>query len=384
MENYHSFYDQYLQAHPELEKESFEGISRKLYEQMFYQADSYAYAARELGYDAGQVIPTCRSLQERWGAEHGMSFPPRWLSSRPWRWWWTRIAGKPHPKESFYEKILLKQLEEFRPDLLYIFTGAPITSSLLARAREFCSRIVIQWTCLIDPSHPFHLYDEVVSCARNFVEDFRSMEVPAAFCPHAFDERVLNKIRIPANKEGAVFVGSLSALHRHRIEILDQLSRQMDFDFYGMGVECLLKDSPLRKYYRGPVFGLPMYEVFSRCRVVIHASGDATLPAAGAKRLFEATGAGAFLLTEDQLGLGEFFEVGKEVETFSSVEECAEKVRYFLSHDSAREAIAKAGQTRTLRDHTFRVRMPKLMEILENVIEGKGARETVARRAKLV
>ena len=47
-------------------------------------------------------------------------------------------------------------------------------------------------------------------------------------------------------------------------------------------------------------------------------------------RLFEATGAGACLITDRKVNLPAMFEPDVEVVTYSSVEECSEKVRYLL------------------------------------------------------
>jgi spore maturation protein CgeB len=83
-------------------------------------------------------------------------------------------------------------------------------------------------------------------------------------------------------------------------------------------------------------------------------------------RLFEATGVGAMLLTDRKDNLHELFEIGKEVVTYSSKEEAAELVRHYLDHPQEAEKIAKAGQARTLREHTYKARMVELTSILSN------------------
>ena len=39
-----------------------------------------------------------------------------------------------------------------------------------------------------------------------------------------------------------------------------------------------------------------------------------------------------------------------------------EKVRYYLSHEDERTAIAEAGYRRTLKDHTYRQRFQEIFE----------------------
>jgi spore maturation protein CgeB len=82
-------------------------------------------------------------------------------------------------------------------------------------------------------------------------------------------------------------------------------------------------------------------------------------------RLYEATGMGALLLTDWKDDLGDIFETDREVVTYRSPEECAEKARYYLDHPDERAAIAEAGQRRTLRDHTWLKRMEEFVGIVE-------------------
>ena len=53
-----------------------------------------------------------------------------------------------------------------------------------------------------------------------------------------------------------------------------------------------------------------------------------------------------------------------EVLTYRHPDECVEKVKYILDHESERCAIAAAGQRRTLREHTFTSRAARIDEII--------------------
>jgi len=94
-----------------------------------------------------------------------------------------------------------------------------------------------------------------------------------------------------------------------------------------------------------------MYHVLNCSRITLNHHGD-VLPYANNMRLFEATGVGTLLLTDWKENLGEMFDPGKEVVAYRTPEECAELIRYYLAHDDERQAIARAGQGRTLREHT--------------------------------
>ena len=82
-------------------------------------------------------------------------------------------------------------------------------------------------------------------------------------------------------------------------------------------------------------------------------------------RLYEATGVGSMLLTDRKDNLHELFDIDREVVAYSSKEEAAEMVRYYLDHPDEMASIAQAGQARTLREHTYGQRMQELVPILK-------------------
>jgi spore maturation protein CgeB len=58
------------------------------------------------------------------------------------------------------------------------------------------------------------------------------------------------------------------------------------------------------------------------------------------------------------------FEPGREIVAYRSPEECAELIDYYLDHETERETIARAGQERTLREHSYYHRMQELAALV--------------------
>jgi spore maturation protein CgeB len=52
------------------------------------------------------------------------------------------------------------------------------------------------------------------------------------------------------------------------------------------------------------------------------------------------------------------------VVAYGNADECAELIEHFLSHEREREAIARAGQRRTLSEHTYRERAGELLALV--------------------
>lgn len=74
-------------------------------------------------------------------------------------------------------------------------------------------------------------------------------------------------------------------------------------------------------------------------------------------RTFETTGCRTMLLTNKTPNLEKLFEVGKEIETYNSLEELDEKIVYYLNNPNKRIEIEKAGHDRSKKEHTYLNRM---------------------------
>jgi len=70
-------------------------------------------------------------------------------------------------------------------------------------------------------------------------------------------------------------------------------------------------------------------------------------------RMFEATACGALLITKYVPHLDEFWRIGKEIVAYQDENEMYDLIDYYLNSNSEREVIARAGQKRTLTEHTY-------------------------------
>ena len=79
-------------------------------------------------------------------------------------------------------------------------------------------------------------------------------------------------------------------------------------------------------------------------------------------RDFEAPMCRTCYLTGHTDEIAEFYDLGKEIDTYSSSEELVEKTRFYLNHPDEAEKLRNAGYQRALRDHTWECRFEQLFK----------------------
>ena len=78
-------------------------------------------------------------------------------------------------------------------------------------------------------------------------------------------------------------------------------------------------------------------------------------------RIWDILSAGGFVLTNYQTEIPEYFEIGKEIETFSSQEELIDKISFYLVHDEERKKIAENGYELAKREYSLDVRIEEML-----------------------
>lgn len=87
-------------------------------------------------------------------------------------------------------------------------------------------------------------------------------------------------------------------------------------------------------------------------------------------RVWDILGCGGFLLTNYQAEIPDYFEIGKELETYESMEELEEKIQYYLTHEEERMEIAINGYEKVARHHTYEIRLAQMLKVLTENLPG--------------
>ena len=78
-------------------------------------------------------------------------------------------------------------------------------------------------------------------------------------------------------------------------------------------------------------------------------------------RVWDILGAGGFVLTNYQSEIPEYFEVGKELETYASEEELIDKIGYYLEHEGLRQEIAYNGYQKAKGQYSLELRLQQML-----------------------
>ena len=273
-------------------------------------------------------------------------------------------------------EMLLGSFRLDPPDLVFAVAGAPLDPQALrslgqlgvTRALWFCedAHVMSYWSELTD------LYDTIFHLQPDaLAEPLRQAGAYAAELPMGFDPSLHRPIALSSEERtrygcDTSFVGAGYHNRRHFLPAL-----------FSLGLRIYGTDWPLSEAFLDampePNVRLSSEDsnrIFnsSRVNLNLHSSpwcdgvnpvGDFVNP-----RTFELAGARCFQLVDERSELSRFFEPAVELETFADIDECRQKLRYYLDHPDERAEIAAAAQRRALAEHTYRHRMESAIETL--------------------
>jgi spore maturation protein CgeB len=349
---------------------------------------SYTKTFNKLGVDAKCVIANDNLLQNKWLSEN--------LSE----------SGKD-------KNVILEQVKKFQPDVLWIdnlnFTDVDFLKTIREKVKSI--KLIIAYHC-----SPFNqknirrleLVDFIITCTPGLKKEMENKGFRSYLVYHGFDTDLLKRVdgNNSLSQNNFVFSGSLSTgadYHGERIKLVEsilkadidislfvnlekkykirakqilylineflkkinakKIKNHIPFLRYGES-EVKSYSKALMKKKHDPVFGTDMYKLFYNSRVVLNIHIGVAGNYAGNMRLFEVTGVGSCLLTDNKINLKDLFDVDKEIVVYNNVEDCIAKAKWLFENDAERKRIAMAGQRRTLGTHTVEKRCMQILEII--------------------
>lgn len=104
---------------------------------------------------------------------------------------------------------------------------------------------------------------------------------------------------------------------------------------------------------------VPLY-LRSKIGINSHLRGKYTV---GSYRMFDLPGNGVMQITDGSEYVKDFYEPGKEIETYEDNDELIAKIDHFLTHPAEREAMARAGYHHAMNGHRIGQRLRQLGQI---------------------
>lgn len=361
---YLRFLKSFYRTHSGLRSASFQEQTQTLLQSAFGTSDFYSRHLKSLGVDAHDLVANCVPLQKAWATENEVPFNA-WALRLPHRTFRLPVIGTKLASLPGLLEVAVAQIQALKPDVLYCQDLSFFPRHVLQELKSHVRLVVGQIACPLPPESFLKGYDLILTSFPHFVPRLRELGVASEYFRIGFDTRVLELLGTVPKDIDASFVGGISRHHGNAVPLLEYLATKSPIEFFGYGSKTLPRSSPIRRRHHGEVWGLDMYSALARSKVTINRHINVAENYANNMRLYEATGVGSLLITDLKDNLGDIFEIGKEIVAYSSQEEAAKLICHYLDHPVEAAAIARAGQARTLGEHSYRHRMEELVPILE-------------------
>jgi hypothetical protein len=352
--------------------ESYSQLLCKVLDAGFGTGGAYVQGFRDAGWSSDIVIPNSLALQTQWAHENGIP--------SPWSFGWDyglHVARLPVVNQKLHKfphmhRMVLEQVKATRPDVVLVQDLNLFPYGLAQQLKKYCGLLVGEIASPLPPKSFLMSYDLILSALPSIVEKAHSWGLQSQWVPLGFDEKWKNTSTASSRPIDAIFVGSFSRLQKSTAPLLAEAAKLIPgLHIYGTAPQDVLQEWGLEQFHKGPAWGKDMFALLGQSKLVLNRHGEVAGPYAVNMRMFESTGSGALLVTENKTNLSDLFEPGKEVLAYDTPQQAAQLARDVLDDPVRLDSIALAGQTRTLETHTYTVRASQVTEIFENYLRAR-------------
>lgn len=290
-------------------------------------------------------------------------------------------------------KEVKKQVEEFKPDLIWVDNKPFLKSATLKHIKNTFPQTKIINLITDDPFGKFHyawrvIYKTFKYYDYHFVQREENISELKKWganrvetCFRSFDpnfHRILNDQELDLNKYKTE-VGFIGSYEEDREEYIAYLVQNgIKLTITGDGWPAGKYWNILKEFHTGPsVYGDEYIKRINGMDIALHFLRKANRDQQDS-RTFEIPACGTFMLAERSNLHLNFFEEGKEADFFTSKEELLKKLKHYLINKSDRDRIALAGYNKSYSsgyDHKSR---------LTHVIDCINAEKTAPKKLKRI
>jgi hypothetical protein len=348
--------------------DSFRSLLGELASNGFGASYFYRPSLESLGNSVEAIFANAQKAQLAWLKKYKTS--PG--SSFGWRHWQaiSRIPfiGQTIHLKSKKTQILLDQISEYRPDVVYCLNINFLSNRIVKRIKSMGAVVVGQIASPLPPKSFYKSYDHVFSAHPGQVDHFKSQGISSSLLPLAFDSNqraVFDKTGWPARTRDVTFVGTFGRHQRNTGPLLKAIANEIPgLQIFTLSNPKQLKRFGLTEYFKGKAWGSEMYKILAESKIVINRHGAVADGFSVNFRMFEATGMGALLVTEQGKNTSDLFEPGKEILTYRSIDDAVQVIKKALADFESYQSIALAAQHRTLTEHTYEKRSREIDGVL--------------------
>jgi len=199
------------------------------------------------------------------------------------------------------------------------------------------------------------IYDEIFSFSKVAADFFtKTRNLPATYFPYGSNP--IAREQAQAKSIDVLFVGRASF---RRIFLLEYIKDKVSIygNRWNKSYPVISPELQSRIVNR-TVWGDDLTDLMLQSRIILNITNSNfyCVETGLNLRIFEVLAAGGFLLTDHYEEIAELFEIGKEIETYSSARELREKIAYYLNHEEERMKIAAAGKKKFYALYTWEQR----------------------------
>ena len=195
----------------------------------------------------------------------------------------------------------------------------------------------------------------------NFIEECVTPELIEAFCK--VRPELINfpdSMKVDTKAVIAQHIISVKVAEQERLRYLKALSEHFNVDLYtGSNTYSM----PLIHNRGFAKTNTEMPIIFHQSKINLNLTAK-SIRSGLSLRIFDVLGCEGFLITNYQAELPEHFNIGEDLEAYTSLDDLMGKCEYYLSrNDKDRQEIAHNGFEKVKKYHTYDIRLTQMLEI---------------------